>query len=72
MSDPRAQKGSGLGKMRTRSLGGVSGLKWEKLRTDSRKERGHTYLLCSINNLCEGKREKQRPGKVHVIHHVYS
>lgn len=24
------------------------------------ERREHTYLLCSINNLCEGKREKQK------------
>lgn len=41
--------------------------RWGRLRG----KRGCTYLLCSRNSLCEGKRERQRRlGRHHVIHHV--
>lgn len=51
-------------------LGADSGLRWEGLRMVNRKDRGQTYLLCSRNSLCEGKRERQRrrPGRKHVIY----
>lgn len=41
-----------------------SGLRWERLG----RRREHTYLLCSTNSLCEGKRKRQRrPGRECVI-----
>lgn len=50
-------------------MGADSGLRWERVGIINRKDRGQTYLLCSRNSLCEGKKERQRrPGREHVIY----
>lgn len=53
-----------LAPSREMDLGRAGGFdNWARGRKAQKSQwerREHTYLLCSINNLCEGKREKQK------------